>query len=324
MRGIGTALVVLVSALGLVACGGDKADKSATTQIPTPSASDFPKGEGKSFAQLFGSLVDGPILAPTTSVYAAGKTNRVAFATFDVERHQVRGAQVAVYLLSAEGADARGPYVATPQSLDVDAQYRSRQTSADLDSNDTIYVADVPIPKKGKYAIAGMAKLDGKELRTSSFPLQATTSGGPPNAGDKAPKVDTPTGDDVAGDLQKIDTRQPPLAELHKVSAADVIGKEPVVLLFATPQLCSSRVCGPVNDIEYQISANPKNHQVRFIHQEIYNDNQVDAGLRPQVNEYRLRTEPWTFVIARDGTISDRIEGAFSAAELQAAVDKIR
>lgn len=319
------ALLVLASVLALGACGGDdESSGEGAARLATPSASDFPKGEGKSFAQLFGSLAEGPVLAPTTSAYTAGRTNRVAFATFDVERHQVRGAQVAVYLLSAEGAGARGPYVATPQSLDVDAQYRSRQTAADLDSNDTIYVADVPIPKRGKYAIAGIAKLDGKELRTSSFPLLAASAGGPPGPGDRAPKVDTPTGDDVAGDLQKIDTRQPPLAELHEVSAADVIGKEPVVLLFATPQLCSSRVCGPVNDIEYQISADPKNDKVRFIHQEIYNDNEVSAGLRPQVNEYRLRTEPWAFVIARDGTISDRIEGAFSAAELQAAVDKIR
>ena len=43
---------------------------------------------------------------------------------------------------------------------------------------------------------------------------------------------------------------------------------------------------------------------VAFIHQEIYNDNQVNKGLRPQLIAWRLRTEPWTFVIDRSGRIS--------------------
>ena len=36
---------------------------------------------------------------------------------------------------------------------------------------------------------------------------------------------------------------------------ADVVGKKPVALLFATPQLCQSRVCGPVTDIALQLKA---------------------------------------------------------------------
>ena len=32
---------------------------------------------------------------------------------------------------------------------------------------------------------------------------------------------------------------------------------------------------------------------VAFIHQEIYNDNQVNKGLRRPLIAWRLRTEPW-------------------------------
>ena len=36
---------------------------------------------------------------------------------------------------------------------------------------------------------------------------------------------------------------------MHAKSFADVVGRKPVALLFATPQLCQSRVCGPVVDV---------------------------------------------------------------------------
>jgi hypothetical protein len=46
-------------------------------------------------------------------------------------------------------------------------------------------------------------------------------------------------------------------------------------------------------------------------------------ALRPQLRAYNLRTEPWLFVINSDGTISTRIEGAFSVNELKQALDKV-
>jgi hypothetical protein len=63
---------------------------------------------------------------------------------------------------------------------------------------------------------------------------------------------------------------------------------------------------------------------VEFIAQEIYVDNDINKGFRPQVGEWRLPTEPWTFVIDKDGKVVERFEGAVSVRELQAAVDKLR
>ena len=73
-----------------------------------------------------------------------------------------------------------------------------------------------------------------------------------PGPGDPAPRIHTPTEADVGGDLAAIDTRLPP-SSMHDADFADVVGKKPVVLLFATPQLCQSRVCGPVVDIAEQV-----------------------------------------------------------------------
>ena len=67
-----------------------------------------------------------------------------------------------------------------------------------------------------------------------------------------------------------------------------MLGKKPVVITFATPLLCASRVCGPVVDIVEQVKATaPKD--VAFIHQEIYKDNQVNKGVRSQVARLEAR-----------------------------------
>ena len=60
------------------------------------------------------------------------------------------------------------------------------------------------------------------------------------------------TAEDVGGDLSKIDTRQPP-SSMHDDDFKDVVGKKPVVLIFATSALCQSRVCGPVVDVAERV-----------------------------------------------------------------------
>ncbi|MEA2481182.1 MAG: hypothetical protein QOJ07_3104, partial [Thermoleophilaceae bacterium] len=57
-----------------------------------------------------------------------------------------------------------------------------------------------------------------------------------------------------------------------------------------------------------------------FIHQEVYKDNVVEHGLRPQLTAFHLQTEPWLFVIGRNGRIAARLEGSFGVKEFDAAV----
>ena len=142
-----------------------------------------------------------------------------------------------------------------------------------------------------------------------------------PSVGESPPAIHTPTVADAAGNLASIDTRQPPARELHETDFADELGKKPMVLVFATPLLCQSRVCGPVVDIALQLQAKYRD-QVDFIHMEIYNDNEVAKGARPQVGAFHLPSEPWLFTIDKQGKIAARVEGAFSADELEAAIKK--
>src|SRR5262249_31321989 len=98
------------------------------------------------------------------------------------------------------------------------------------------------------------------------------------------------------------------------------LGKRPIVLLFATPALCQSRVCGPVVDIEEQVKHTRPKSDTAYIHMEVYNNNKLQDGYRPQLLAYHLPAEPWLFAINRKGKVVSELEGAFSADELNKAV----
>jgi hypothetical protein len=168
--------------------------------------------------------------------------------------------------------------------------------------------------------MVAVAVLGGRLVRTNPYGVEVGARGsGPPQVGERAIRIHTPTVASASGDISAIDTRQPPAPQLHRVDFADVLGRRPVVLVFATPLLCQSRVCGPVVDVAAQVQ-HRFGSRVAFIHQEIYRDNDVAKGFRPQVAAWRLPTEPWTFVIDRRGVVRERFEGALSARELERAV----
>lgn len=318
-------------AVAIVASGcGDSSDTEtmATTAAPartaaaTPTAADFPEPGGRSLSELRRGMQEGLVLAPSVSVLEPG-ANRYGFALFDAARKQVAGAPVALYVSRTDGTDLRGPYPARSESLEVKPQFESRTTASDPDAANSVYVADVPFARPGRYRVTAITKLDGRAVTTSSFSAEVrsrVTKGFPPRVGEAAPKVSTPTVDDVAGDAARLSTRTPPATELLQTNLEDVYGRKPVALLFATPALCQSRVCGPVVDVMEQVRSQQGSAKTSFITSEIYKENRVDQGLRPAPAAYRLPTEPWLFVLDRQGRVVERIEGAFSVAELQTAV----
>jgi hypothetical protein len=139
--------------------------------------------------------------------------------------------------------------------------------------------------------------------------------------GDKAIPVHTPTVASAHGDVKSIDTRVPP-DDMHDTDLVDALEQHrPVVLLFATPALCQSRVCGPVVDVAEQVKSE-LGGKAAFIHMEIYRDNDINKGPRPQFVAWGLRHEPILFAIDKRGAVAARLEGAFSVPELEAAVRK--
>ena len=312
-------LVLLAIACLLAGCGGD--DSSGEDAPPAARAQDFPKAGAKPLAELASDLGSGPILAPSSQEFRTGKS-RFGFALFSPDRAQITDASVAIYVAPIGGGPARGPYLARYESLDVKPQFQSRQTAADPDAAKSIYTAEIPFKEPGRYELLGIAKRGGKLVAaTPAVPGVRVTDPARdpiPAVGETPPRIHTPTEADAAGNLASIDTRLPP-SSMHDADFADVLGKKPVVLVFATPQLCQSRVCGPVVDIAEQVKADTGD-DVEFIHMEVFRDNRIDRGIRPQMAAFRLRSEPWVFTFDRSGKVAARIEGAFSERELEQAI----
>jgi hypothetical protein len=318
-------LVALLVAALVAACGGAD-DGQAPPPQPEPSArpADFPRARGRTLDDLKAESGRSLVFRATTVKGLRRGMNRYGFALFDVAGKQVTGARVALYTAREDGTGLKGPYIARSESLTVSGPFRSRTTAADVNAAKAVYVAAVPFHHWGRQIVAAMAKLDGR--LTMATPLTAEIArrpSGPPGPGDTAIAVHTRTLADVGGDAAQIDTRLPAATDLLKVDLADVVGKKPVVITFATPALCQSSVCGPVVDIVEQAKAKAPDG-VAFIHQEIYKDNKAAAGnVQGPVAAWRLQTEPWTFVIAKSGRIAVRFEGPFSLGELERAIAKV-
>lgn len=323
-------VLLALSAAALAACGGDEGPAGTSGSAPAPKASDFPSPKGKSMMQLRSGLGPGPVLAPTVAQLVPGR-QRYAFALFTTARKQISGVPVALYIQRSGSTRTLGPFPARNMSLEVDPSYESENVARDPDAAKSLYVTHIDFPKKpGTFAVMGVAKLDGRLVATDPVAARVRATDPVPNVGEAAPPIETPTTEDAP--IEEIDTRTPP-DDMHDVSFADVAGKKPAVLVFATPALCQTRVCGPAVDIAEEVRAETGD-EVAFIHMEIYRDNTIKTGclegtrppeecLRPQILEYNLQTEPWAFVVDSDGKVAARLEGAYSKAELEQAVASV-
>ena len=315
-----TLMVAAAVTLAVASCGGGggSGDGMDATPPKVPSVTQFPKVKGRTMAELSANVPQGPQLAQSVALLLPGK-NRFGFGLFDRSNKQITDAAGAVYIARNVNSRAYGPYVARWESLAVKGHYLSKTVATDPNAAKTLYVADVPFKKPGSYVVLGLFRLDNR-LVGSGTKVRVVKASNVPKVGDMAPKIDTPTKDSVGGDLSKIDTRDPH-DDMHDVNFADAYKKRPIVLLFATPALCTSRVCGPVVDIAEQVRHARPNDDVAWIHMEIYNNNQVNDGYRPQFLRYHLPAEPYLFTIDRHGRIAAILEGAYSASELEKAVD---
>ena len=307
----------IVAGLGLAAggCGG-----SSSADAPAS----FPAPRGRTLDQLLSTSAaqrSSLLAAPSGEAYSRGR-NRFGFGVFTASRQQITDADVALYTAPANGGKALGPFPARAESLGVAPRYRSQTSARDPDSAKLVYVSDVRFPRQGHWNMVAMFhNSDG--YSTALMPtIRVGGFAAIPKVGERPPSVHTATAADVNGHLGKIDTRSPH-DDMHKVDFANDLGHRPLVLLFATPALCQSRVCGPVVDVAEEVEHEPASKGVDFIHQEVYNHNNASDGYRPQLRAFGLKSEPWLFVVGRKGIIRTRIEGAFSAAELEKAVQQV-
>jgi hypothetical protein len=178
-----------------------------------------------------------------------------------------------------------------------------------------IYVAEATFPEPGVWSAQAVLP-----KRAVPFAIQVKESPEAPVVGASALTVPSPTRADPLG-VDPICTRSP-MCPLHDVSLSDVIGTQPVAVMFATPALCASQYCGPVLDELLDVMGPYQDRGVAIVHVEIYESNR-GATLAPTVEAWGLPSEPWLYTVDAAGVIQERIDGAFATNEVTAALDDL-
>ena len=182
-----------------------------------------------------------------------------------------------------------------------------------------IFVTNLKLQEPGKYWLVAEPVGGRKIQAVGTVVVKKRTAA--PDIGAAVPPSQTPTL--ATATLAELSTSRVPDRELHRSSVADALAdRAPFVVVFATPKYCTSRTCGPVVDVVSTVRRRHVASGIRFIHVEIYEDNDPAKGENRWVREWKLPSEPWAFVVGEDGKVRDRFEGTVSVRELDASVRK--
>src|SRR5260221_10557765 len=184
-----------------------------------------------------------------------------------------------------------------------------------------IYTTDATFANAGSWglAIAGTTS-DGYPINQQvGFDVVATS---PELAvGKQAPAAKSPTLESVNNDLKRLSSAPNPIPDFYRLSLDQAVGGgKPVVVQFSTPAFCSSRLCGPVYDVMSLIFP-VSTGQANFVDVEVYKDLPTPNLKAPQYADamlaWGLKTEPWTYVLDKNGIVTWRAEGLITTDELK-------
>jgi hypothetical protein len=179
-----------------------------------------------------------------------------------------------------------------------------------------IYVMHVQIPRPGRYWL--VAEPVGAHVQALGA-IDVHAHSRSVAVGARAPRSDTPTL--ATAPASQITTSRPPDLPLLRYSVAQSLAAHvPFVVTFATPKFCTSRTCGPVVDVVEAARRRFAARGIRFMHVEVFRDNDPTKGYNEWMGQWGLASEPWVFLVARDGRVRAKFEGSVSEAELAAAI----
>jgi hypothetical protein len=264
----------------------------------------------------------------TTSELVVGE-NRFAFGLMKANK-LLEGALVQLRIYAIDGSEPQlvsetnAPYHLIGNAGNGERVHRHVDGTMHVHRADSdvrgLYVTRLSFARPGQWGIEIQAREDHGSPATARFTVTVLDASQTPAAGSPAPRSRNLIASDVK-DLREIDTSSPPDPRLHRVRIADAIAQgKPQLIVFATPQFCTSRMCGPLVDIVRQLLPRYQS-RVSFTHQEIWQDF-ATRKLFSTVEEWRLQSEPWIFVVDGQGIIRAKVEGLVTLKELEAALQE--
>lgn len=243
-----------------------------------------------------------------SSELALGR-NRFAMGLIDAQNQPITsgGARLELFKVSQGGtAEKRGDAPATFRSVG--------------DASRGIWVANTSFDEPGAWGGQVTLEPPGQAPKVARLSFEVRPRFSAPGYGDAAPRSHSLTEADAGGDVSHICSNTPP-CELHRLSVASALdaGQKPLVVVFATPALCTTQLCAPELDAVVQLHQRYAD-RLNFVHVEIYEYPFDGQRVAAAVQEWNLPSEPWAFVIDRGGVVSDRFEGAAPVEELEPAL----
>lgn len=309
-----TARRALLAALLLVgatvtACGGSSSPKGNEVVFPTVVT----LGKGDIFPAI------------NNQVLAVGD-NRVSMSLTDRNDNPVLGAQVHLRFYDLNGpkpalrseSDARF----IPMTLAYVDEQSGKQEQKSGDAG--VYVTHATFDEPGDWGVQVTVVRDGTSPPPVPFRFNVLAHAPEPAIGDPAPASRQATLATVPR-IEDIDSSYPPRPQMHDTTVADALASgKPIVVAFATPAFCQSRTCAPVMDTVMDPLYAKYRGQAVFIHIEPYELPQlrrsnVDEPVRA-MREWNLQTEPWVFVVGRDGRVAGKFEGIMAADEVESVL----
>src|SRR5574341_1823712 len=338
----GTAVAVL---LLIAACGSGKEGAPGATQSSSAACAENPANV---------------VLQPSDSTYtpviassdlAVGE-NRLVIGLLDPDGQPVTGAQLhlRIYCFTESGEQVN-KIETDPTALNILKTYTHTHDDGTVESHSAgelgVHVAEVGFDMAGMWGLEATGTVDGSDREGQPITFSGREKPESPAIGAPAPRSIQQTLSDVT-DIKELDTSENPLAEMHDKTIADAVTSGvPTVIAFATPAFCTSQLCGPAKEI-FDGMYKTYGGRANFVHVEPYFLAEARAGkalcpipimnvtyaanpqegcpavpadaLPPANQSWNLSTEPWVFVVDKDGNVAAKFEAAFSEQELEDAL----
>ncbi len=280
-------------------------------------APDFPKVVTLGSGDLFPTIVNSSL--------AVGQ-NRVSMSITDRDDNKVLDAAVHLRYYNLNGGSPKLLSTADARFIPVELFYVDEQSNHERSpsGSDGVYVSYAEFDEPGDWGVEITLTRGGKKLKPIPFRFNVLDHSIEPAIGDAAPASVQQTLA-TAPSIEDIDSSYPPRPAMHDMTIADALKTgEPIVIAFATPAFCRSRTCGPVMDTVMDPLAASYHGRAIFIHVEPYvlrdvRENNIQNPV-PAALAWRLTTEPWVFVVDRQGRIVGKFEGIVAADEVESVL----
>lgn len=274
--------------IGLTACAGVGSSAS-----PTATSS---------------GRVTGVVAGVVGTDFAIGR-NRFTFTLLDNDQ-PVTDAKPTVYFFALQGFNALpgGHSAATFES--VGSSTSGRASTA-------VYVTHTSFDRAGKWGAEIDLPRGGKKHSIQTI-FDVTSRSVTPAIGAAAPRSRNPTISQEP--VSMLDSGVPP-DTMHRVSIANAIARHrALVVLFASAAYCGTFQCGAeiaaVQSLERQYHGSAD-----FVHIDVFRDARP-PHLSATAAQWHIPSQPWVFIVNRQGKIAGKFEGPASTSELASVLQR--